>query len=218
MPRYQRVITIEEDVNELKFYGNFMNSVSLQGSTIIGKVTTRDQVVNALHLRPDRLIVGEIRGKEANEILSGANFGVPFMTTMHSGGNGQAVLNRLQSKPMCVEPQTLSMLDVAVFMKQSSLASRSVESIVEYKWLSRDVNELESGCEMKIAEISRDSAMADSGIDCSKVLLAYSKEHLLSLARVKKELKLRASYLKGLLECDGNTNVPDYISGYNEIK
>ena len=167
VPRYQRVITIEEDVNELKFYSNFMNSVSLQGSTVLGRASTRDQVINALHLRPDRLIVGEIRGSETNEMLSGSNYGVPFMTTMHSSGNGQAVVSRLQAKPMGVEPQILTMLDVSIFMRQEGLMSRKVESVVEYRWLSRDeisVEDLDAGSEMKMFELGKDGALNEDGI------------------------------------------------------
>jgi Flp pilus assembly CpaF family ATPase len=221
VPRYQRVITIEEDVNELKFYSNFINSVSLQGSTIGGKASTRDQVVNALHLRPDRLIVGEIRGKEASELLSGSNFGVPFMTTMHSSGNGQAVIGRLQSKPMSVEPDIISMLDISVFMKQCGLMARRIDSVVEYKWLCRDevgTEELEKGSQMKILETGKDGALDENALEGSKILSAYSKMHAFTMARAKKELRNRALFLKGMLQGEGSISAPERIANYYEIK
>ena len=221
VPRYQRVITIEEDVNELKFYSNFMNSVSLQGSTILGRASTRDQVINALHLRPDRLIVGEIRGSETNEMLSGSNYGVPFMTTMHSSGNGQAILNRLQSKPMGVESQILTMLDVSIFMRQDGLTSRKVDSVLEYRWLSRNeisVEDLAAGSEMKMFEISKDGVLNEDSLEGSKVLDAYIKTHLLSQARCRKELKKRAEYLRDMPASRDGGSVPDYIADYWAIK
>lgn len=221
VPKYQRVITIEEDVNELKFHSNFMNSVSLQGSTVLGRASTRDQVINALHLRPDRLIVGEIRGSETNEMLSGSNYGVPFMTTMHSSGNGQAILSRLQAKPMGVEPQILTMLDVSVFMRQEGLMSRKVESVLEYRWLSRDeisVDELDSGSEMKMLELGKNGAQNEDAIEGSKVVGAYMETHLVSLARCRKELKKRAEYLKAMPPSKDGGSVPDYIANYWAIK
>ena len=221
VPRYQRVITIEEDVNELKFYSNFMNSVSLQGSTIEGRASVKDQVINALHLRPDRLIVGEIRGSEANEMLSGSNFGIPFMTTMHSSGNGQAVVNRLQAKPMGVESQILSMLDISIFMRQEGLMSRKVDSVVEYCWLSRDeigVDELNGGEQFRMLETGKDGALLPDTLERSKAMRAYSKAHLLSMARCRKELGKRAAFLKSMLESECGTSAPDYIVGYGEIK
>jgi Flp pilus assembly CpaF family ATPase len=221
VPRYQRVITIEEDVNELKFYSNFTNSVSLQGSTIGGKASTRDQVINALHLRPDRLIVGEIRGKEACELLSGSNFGVPFMTTMHSSGNGQAVIGRLQSKPMSVEPDIISMLDVSVFMRQCGLMARRIDSVMEYKWLCRDevgVEDLDTGSQMNILEVGKDGALEEGALERSKVLRSYSDTHAFTMARSKKELRNRASFLKAMLEGDRGAGAAERIASYNEIK
>ena len=221
VPRYQRVITIEEDVNELKFYSNFMNSVSLQGSTVLGRATTRDQVINALHLRPDRLIVGEIRGSETNEMLSGSNYGVPFMTTMHSSGNGQAVISRLQAKPMGVEPQILTMLDVSVFMRQEGLMSRKVDSVLEYRWLSRDeisVEELDTGSGMKMFESCKDGLLDEKALEGSKVINAYMKTHLLSRAQCKKELKKRVEYLKDMPPSKDGGSVPDYIANYWTIR
>lgn len=221
VPKYQRVITIEEDVNELKFYSNFINSVSLQGSTLGGRASTRDQVINALHLRPDRLIVGEMRGREASELLSGSNFGVPFMSTMHSSGNGQAIIGRLQSKPMSVEPDTISMLDVSVFMRQCGLMSRRVESIMEYRWLVRD--ELgsggnEAGSQLEMLEVGRDGGLDEAALEGSKVIASYSGTHAVSMARARKELKSRAAFLKGMLGSDGGIGAAERIANYNEIK
>jgi Flp pilus assembly CpaF family ATPase len=68
MPHYERIITIEEDINELKPYGNFMNAAMLQGSSLAGRHAVKEQVINALHLRPDRLIVGEVRGEETSDL------------------------------------------------------------------------------------------------------------------------------------------------------
>ncbi|MEM3241292.1 MAG: type II/IV secretion system ATPase subunit, partial [Candidatus Micrarchaeaceae archaeon] len=145
VPKYQRIATIEEDINELKAEVDFNNVVALYGSRY-GGVSAREQVINALRMRPDMLIVGEIRGEEAREMFAGANLGIPFVTTMHSNEGGIEILKRLLVKPMNVDPIALSMLDVALYMKQIDISRRVLSGIYEYKWLSRA--ETESGIEI----------------------------------------------------------------------
>jgi hypothetical protein len=143
------------------------------------------------------------------------------MTTMHSSGNGQAVIGRLQSKPMSVEPDTISMLDVSVFMRQSGLMSRRIDSVMEYKWLCRDevsVEELETGSPMRISEIGKDGGLEESALDGSKVLDSYLKAHAFTIARARKELKGRAAFLKGMLENDCGSSAAECIANYHEIK
>ncbi|EQD61337.1 type II secretion system protein E, partial [mine drainage metagenome] len=79
VPAYNRVIIIEEEANELLLSSNFMSSVNLN-STVRGKGADMEaQVANALHLRPDRIVIGELRGAETRNVFSAANLGVPFM-------------------------------------------------------------------------------------------------------------------------------------------
>ncbi len=217
VPRYSRVVTIEEDVNELKQYSNFTNVVALQGSSISGKTSLKDQVVNALHLRPDRLIIGEIRGNEASEVLSGSNFGIPFMTTMHSSDNGNAIISRLQAKPMSVEPQLISMLDCAIFMRQKGMQSRALDSVAEYRWLSR--NEIRADdpdlTEHRVAYIVKEGTLSSEALSGSKVIGAYAKMHALRVQAVIKGLKSRAAFLDELTHI-ADTDTDDYIASYGE--
>ncbi|HUY70390.1 MAG TPA: type II/IV secretion system ATPase subunit [Candidatus Baltobacteraceae bacterium] len=221
VPRTQRVIAIEEDVNELK-YGSFMNVVSLQGSSLLGRVSLRDQIINSLHLRPDRLIVGEIRGGETKEVLSGSNLGIPFMTTMHSSGSGQPLIDRLRSRPMSVEEQLISMLDVSVFMKQRDIKSRVAEQITEYLWLSRAEIKVEEatalGREYRLTEIAKNGSLDLSLLHGSKVVFAYASARMVTHGIALKELKKRATFLKALLESDAKTDVDDYIGKFGEIR
>ena len=216
LSRYERIITIEEDVNELKFYSNFMNVVSLQG--LQRDVQIKDQVINALHIRPDRLIVGEVRGGEAREIFFGANIGVPFMTTLHSAIDANALIGRLQSKPMLVDPALVSMLDVAFFMKQDGIATRYVDKIIEYKWRSRD----ELGLKNELREYSA-TAIDPMGfynpedIMHSKVMEKFASLHMLKNRDMVKEFKKRAAFLKKLGDTDENVSALEYIQGYSDL-
>ncbi|MGC8687895.1 MAG: ATPase, T2SS/T4P/T4SS family [Candidatus Micrarchaeia archaeon] len=214
IPKSERIITVEEDSNELKFNTNFINVVSLQGYIRNNIITIRDQVINALHLRPERLIVGEIRGSEAKEIFAGANFGIPFMTTMHSDLNAIAILNRLQSAPMNVESFNLNMLDLGILLKQDAKGRRYIDSIVEYKWKAR--NEIENKSdEYQLNFIVKNGLFINNSLTYSKVISKFAKENLLNTASTLSEFNKRSKFLS---EINSNKNrmkvINEYIDSY----
>jgi flagellar protein FlaI len=138
LPKDKRVIVIEEEINEIKLDAEITNSVTLVSSEAKG-IGFREQIKNALHMRPEFIIVGEIRGQEANDAFSGANIGIPFITTMHSSGNGGLLLSRLSANPMHLEPWLVSNLDVSIFLSKDANGIRRIESIVEYLWDKNEV-------------------------------------------------------------------------------
>jgi Flp pilus assembly CpaF family ATPase len=222
IPRYSRVITIEEDVNELRPGPHFINFVSLQGSSDRSKVQLRDQVINALHLRPDRLIVGELRGDETREVFFGSNIGVPFITTMHSSAGGMAIINRLQAKPMSVQPENLCLLDLGIFMQQSGLSSRSVSSIDEFRWLARDellgdAKRRESpDRELQVCPVFREGKLLTEYLSNSKVIRAYALKNLKTARGAMEELKRRTGFLTDLQKAGNGMNVVTYMESYGD--
>ena len=196
IPKQSKLVVIEEDINELKFEEPVMNVTSLYGSRF-GNINPSDQVINALRLRPDRIIIGEIRGREARELFSGANLGIPFITTMHSNEENLAIIKRLISNPMAVEARSMSMLDLAIYMRQSGVRSRIVSSINEYRWFSRaeteagmDIGDGESVEEVKVA---KDGIMPPDCIDGSKVIACYAKFAAITGRSASKEFRRRAA-------------------------
>lgn len=98
IPLDERIVTIE-DVRELKLKQE--NIVSLETRTAnydgIGEVTIRDLARNALRMRPDRIIIGEVRGSEAFDLLQAMNTGHDgSLTTIHANGTEDA-LRRLET-------------------------------------------------------------------------------------------------------------------------
>ena len=93
-----RIITIE-DAAELKLKQEHVISLETRTNNYEneGAITIRDLVINSLRMRPDRIIVGEVRGKEAFDMLQAMNTGHEgSMTTMHANGPSDA-LNRLET-------------------------------------------------------------------------------------------------------------------------
>lgn len=91
----ERIVTIEDSA-ELRF-DTHPNVVRLEarGASIegTGEVTIRDLVKNALRMRPDRIVVGEVRGEECIDMLQAMNTGHEgSLTTLHAGSAEEAVL------------------------------------------------------------------------------------------------------------------------------
>ena len=94
----ERIITIE-DAAELKLKQNHVISLETRLNNYEGggEITIRDLVINSLRMRPDRIIVGEVRGKEAFDMLQAMNTGhTGSLTTMHANSPVDA-LNRLET-------------------------------------------------------------------------------------------------------------------------
>lgn len=220
VPRFAKTVVIEEDVNELRFEPQIYNIVSLYGSKYKSNVTPKEQVINALRMRPDRIIVGEIRGEEAKEAFAGANLGIPFMTTMHSNDGGLSIVKRLLIKPMSVEPRAVGMMDVAVYMRHMDLRKRALSEIFEYRWLSR-AEILSGGTEIGDSDAVSVSKMLEDGrlpaavLETSKVIERYGAIKGISKKLVVKELLKRAKFLAEASEsCKTDQELADKIHLY----
>ncbi len=95
IPPEERIITIEDSA-ELKF-SHHPHVIRLearpQNAEGVGEISIRELVINALRMRPDRIIVGECRGGEALDMLQAMNTGHDgSLTTLHANSPGDAVI------------------------------------------------------------------------------------------------------------------------------
>jgi len=106
IPRKERIVTIEEAA-ELRFYEHHPHVVRLESRPPniegTGEVTIRQLVRNALRMRPNRIIVGEVRGAEALDMLQAMNTGHEgSLTTIHANSVKDA-FSRLEAMTMMAE-------------------------------------------------------------------------------------------------------------------
>ncbi len=150
IPESERIITVE-DAAELRF-STHPHVVSLEsrpknieGS---GEVTIRDLVVNALRMRPDRIVVGECRGAEALDMLQAMNTGHDgSLTTLHANSPGD-VISRLvmmsrygMELPVAViEEQIGSALDLVVQIDRFADGIRRVTQLCSCELIEGKVN------------------------------------------------------------------------------
>ena len=144
----ERIITIE-DAAELKLRQKHV--ISLETRTVNyegeGEVTIRDLVINSLRMRPDRIIVGEVRGKEAFDMLQAMNTGHEgSMTTMHAN-SAEDALNRLETMILmagieipvrAVRGYIEHAIDIVVNISRLSDGKRKVTSISEVVGIKDD--------------------------------------------------------------------------------
>jgi pilus assembly protein CpaF len=105
-----------------------------------GEVTIRQLVRNALRMRPDRIVVGEVRGPEALDMLQALNTGHDgSLTTVHANSPEDA-LRRIETLALmagvglphgAVREQAASALDLIVHQSRLPDGSRAVESVTE---------------------------------------------------------------------------------------
>ena len=137
----ERIITIE-DAAELRLHQNHVISletrlVNYEGE---GEVTIRDLVRNSLRMRPDRIIVGEVRGKEAFDMLQAMNTGHEgSITTLHSNSPEDAIsrletmllMNDMELPVSAVRGYIESAIDIIIQIDRMGDGRRRITSISE---------------------------------------------------------------------------------------
>jgi flagellar protein FlaI len=217
VPTNEKVVTIEEDVNEMNGTG-VGNVIALYGSRY-NSITPKEQVINALRMRPGRIIIGEMRGEEARDLFMGANIGISFATTMHSNEGGMQILKKLLVKPMCVDTRGIGALDIAVYMRQIDISRRMISGISEYRWLSRA--EIEEGTRIgdedmvQVNEIVKDCGMDKSALKESKLMGSYSRINGITVKEALKEFEKRAKLIEKSAGSAKPNSVEDAVRKYS---
>jgi flagellar protein FlaI len=104
------------------------SGISQQGSSAPGTVSLYDLLVAALRQRPEYVIVGEVRGKEAFTLFQAISVGHASMSTIHAGSIDE-LLHRVENEPMNIPRVLFQALDVVAFQAQVTVGSRRVRRI-----------------------------------------------------------------------------------------
>ena len=188
IPETERVITIEDSA-ELQLH-TITNLVSLETRNMnvegCKEITIRDLIKTSLRMRPDRIIVGEVRGKEAIDMLQSVNVGHSAMTTVHAN-SVRDVVSRLETMVLmgidmpisAIRRQIASGFDLMIHLGRLRDGSRKVLEIAETAGFSGDEMQMrtlfkyepfrESACEsvpgglIKVGELSHEKRLRLSG-------------------------------------------------------
>jgi pilus assembly protein CpaF len=145
----ERIVTIE-DAAELQLHQDHVVRLETRPANIEGKgaIHQRQLVINSLRMRPDRIIVGEVRGEEALDMLQAMNTGHDgSLTTIHANTPRDA-LSRLETMVAmanlnipenAIRRQIASAIDVVVQVSRMSDGTRKVVSIAEITGMEGEV-------------------------------------------------------------------------------
>ena len=145
----ERVITIE-DAAELMLRQRHVVRLETRPANIEGKgaVRQRELVINALRMRPDRIVVGEVRGEEALDMLQAMNTGHDgSLTTVHANSARDALyrldmmvaMANLNVPDKAIRQQVASAVNVIVQVSRMSDGTRRVTGISEVTGMEGDV-------------------------------------------------------------------------------
>lgn len=149
IPEDERIVTIE-DAAELQLQQPHVVRLETRPSNIEGKgeVTQRDLVRNSLRMRPDRIVVGEVRGGEALDMLSAMNTGHDgSLTTVHANTPRDA-LSRIENMiamagmnlpQKAVREQIASAIDVVIQVSRTQDGTRKTVSIQEINGMEGEI-------------------------------------------------------------------------------
>ncbi|MBI3321686.1 MAG: CpaF family protein [Candidatus Omnitrophica bacterium] len=135
IPSKDRIVTIEDTLE--------LNTRCLENCARLEscrRVKMAELVKNSLRMRPERILVGEVRGVEANDLMTAMNLGKYCMSTLHASSARETIL-RLQNEPMRVPPILVGLVDVFVVLRKLNVEgriARVVHELVETAGLERE--------------------------------------------------------------------------------
>ncbi len=140
IPKDERIITIEDSAElQIKGVPNLVclesRNANIEGS---GEITIRDLIKSSLRMRPTRLIVGEVRGSEAIDMLQSLNTGHSGASSGHAN-SPEDMLSRLETMVLmgmeiplpAIRRQIASAIDVVIHLGRLRDGSRRVLKLVE---------------------------------------------------------------------------------------
>jgi pilus assembly protein CpaF len=172
IPDSDRIVTIE-DAAELRLNQRHVLRLESRPKNIEGQgeIPIRTLVRNSLRMRPDRIIVGEVRGPEALDMLQAMNTGHDgSLSTIHANSPRDA-LARIETMVLmtgydlpvrAIRGQVASALDMIVHLERLEDGSRRVTAITEVQRMESDVITLQDIFEFKVERVTPDRVVVGS--------------------------------------------------------
>jgi archaeal flagellar protein FlaI len=222
IPRESKIVSIEETREINLPHPNWIPGVTRSGlgevlnNQSIGEIDLYDLMKAALRQRPEYILVGEIRGKEAYVLFQAMATGHTTYSTVHADSMS-SLIHRLEGKPINIPRLMLSSLNIVILqgiVKKKDSTVRRCKEIVEFITVDNETQEVLTNSVFKWDP--HQDTFVYSG---KSYLLERLREQLdLSHEEMKKEIENRESILKWLRTYDLRefTNVADVVALYTE--
>lgn len=197
-----KIVTIEE-VQEINInHKNWAPLISRLSYGIteesIGEISVFHLVKAAMRMRPDILVVGEVRGEEAYALFQAISTGHGGLATLHAEDVGSAI-QRLTSKPMDVAPAYLSFLDLVFSVRRVAIPNRSDPGSPKIVRRVISLDEvIDANRWIQTFAWNPINDKFEDYMDRSAKLRKFAKDHGKSFEDVKQEINNRVAVLKWL--------------------
>lgn len=205
IPRDKKILSVE-DTPEIQLpHEHWISKIATvtgrQKEREEGEVSMFDLIKAGLRERPDEIIVGEVRGREAYNLFQGMSTGHPGLATMHAE-SVEAVINRLKTPPIDLSPGLLQHLDLICilgFSKVEGMDVRRMKKVVEVV----DID-MESGQPItnELFNYIPSNDQFEFASQESYILNQVKKEKGITSEKMWEELQRRAAVLKWMQEKD----------------
>jgi pilus assembly protein CpaF len=172
IPNRERIVTIEDPI-EMKLQQAHVIAMEARPANIEGRneVTQRDLVRNALRMRPDRIIVGEVRGSEAFDMLQAMNTGHEgSLTTVHANGPRDA-LARIENMVLmagfdlpvrAIREQVAAALHLVIQLVRYADGKRRISNVSEITGLESGIITMQELYRFEQTGVGKDGAIEGS--------------------------------------------------------
>lgn len=211
IPPEYKIVSIEDTAELNLMHPNWTQSVTRTGfgnqnekGSRAGDVELYDLLKAALRQRPEYIVVGEVRGSEANTLFQAISVGHPCMGTIHAGSI-QELLSRVESEPMNVPRNLFATLDLVIFnamVKVGESYIRRALRIVEIVELDPERRDLITNPVFKWNPVSDTYEYTGN----SALFEDITNEFGITEDTLLREMDLRAEYLENLRQ----DNITDY--------
>lgn len=197
IPPLAKIVTIEDTRELLLYHENWIPSITHE---TVGEraIEMYDLLRQALRQRPECIIVGEVRGKEALTLFQSMSVGHTCYSTMHAGTVQEAV-NRLENEPINVPNMMLQALDIVCVQILTSMGKKRVrrnQLIVEFTGIEPSTGDI------RINEMNRWNPETDTfdKVSDSHVLKMIMKERGWDFTKLNEEIENRKRILEYMIE------------------
>ncbi len=195
IPPSERLVSME-DTREINLHG-MDNWVAMKTTD---HLDLEALVKNSLRMRPDRLVIGEVRGAEAHPLFYAMNIGHRGMLATLHAQDARDTIQRLENYPMNVPPNLIPLVDLVlvqhrIYTKKHGLIRRITE-IAEFGWLDNVVSHNE------LYEFDLESMTAKRTDLPSQAIEKLAKATAKTPKEITKEIKQREELLNYLIEKD----------------
>ena len=194
-----RIVTIE-DTREISIpHDQWVALVTRPSiSSQVREITQFELVKMSMRIRPDYLIVGEIRGEEAYALFQAFASGHAGLTTIHADSISAAIL-RLISKPMNVPKPLLKLANIFINIQRIKVDEKITRRVVEICEFSEYKSKPEF-ITMFRYNVLKDYLEMITPIEESKIFKEISREKMLTIVELKKEFIRRKELLKSMVK------------------